>query len=73
MLPYDENEMWYGHPDLYMKKIDENLNTPDDNDIGFFFEVDFKYHDNIKKQNFFHFVQGISKIILINIKIKRKK
>ena len=49
-LPYDEIEMWYCHPDLYMKKLDEILNTPDDNDIGHFVVVDLKYPDNIKKK-----------------------
>ena len=43
MLPYDKIEMWHGPPDLLMNKLDENLNTPDDNDNGFFVEVDLKY------------------------------
>ena len=34
MLPYDENEMWHGHPDLYRINIQENLKTPDDADVG---------------------------------------
>ena len=34
MLPYDEIEMWHGHPDLYMNWLEEILNTPDDNKIG---------------------------------------
>ena len=50
MLRYDQIEMWHGHPDLYMKKPEEILNTPDDNDIGYFVEVDLKYPDNIKKK-----------------------
>ena len=41
-LPYDDFEMWHGHPDLYMNKLEEILNTPDDSDIGCFVEVDFK-------------------------------
>ena len=40
--------MWHGHPDLYMNKIEEFLKTPDDSDIGYFIEVDFKHPDNIK-------------------------
>ena len=28
MLPYDEIEMWHGHPDLYMNKLEEILNNP---------------------------------------------
>ena len=43
-LPYDEikfdNEV----------KLEEFLNTPDDNDIGYLIEVDLKYPDNIKKK-----------------------
>ena len=23
LLPYDEIEMWHGHPDLYMEKFEE--------------------------------------------------
>ena len=33
MLPYDEIEMWHGYPNLYMNKLEEYLNTPDDSDI----------------------------------------
>ena len=39
-LPYDEIEMWHGHPDKYWKWLDEILNTPDDSEIGYFLEVD---------------------------------
>ena len=49
-LPYDEIEMWHGHPDRYMNKLDEILNTPDDGDIGYFVEVDLKYPDDIKEK-----------------------
>ena len=49
-LPYDEIEMWHGHPDLYMKWIDKISNTPDDKDIGYLVEVDLKYTDNRKKK-----------------------
>ena len=48
-LPYDENEMWQGHPDLYMKNLGEILNTSDDSDIGYFIEADLRYPVNIKK------------------------
>ena len=34
LLPFDEIEMWHCHPDLYMNKLEEILNTPDDSDIG---------------------------------------
>ena len=50
MLPYDEIEMWHGHPDLYMNKFEEILDTPDDGDVGFFVEDDLKYPDNIKEK-----------------------
>ena len=51
-LPYDEIEMWHGHPDLYMNWLEEILNTPDDNEIGYFLEVDLKYPDDIKNKTF---------------------
>ena len=49
-LPYDEIEMWHGHPDLLMKWLEEILNTPELNEIGYFLEVDLKYPDNIKEK-----------------------
>ena len=49
-LPYDEIEMWHGHPDKYWNWLDEILNTPDDNEIGYFLEVDLKYPNNIKEK-----------------------
>ena len=52
--PY-EIEMWNGHPDLYMNKLEEILNTPDDSDIGYFSQVDLTYPDNIKKTKNFPF------------------
>ena len=54
MLPYDEIEMWHGHPDHYMSWLEEILNTPDDSDIGYFLEVNLKYPDNkkVKTKNF---------------------
>ena len=42
LLPYDEIEMWHGHPDLYMNSLEKSLKTPDDTDIGYFGEVDLK-------------------------------
>ena len=52
-LPYDEIEMWHGHPDKYWKWLDEILNTPDDSEIGYFLEVDLKYPDNIKQKTIY--------------------
>ena len=49
-LPYDESEMWHGHPDLYRNKIEEILNTPDDTDNGFSVEVDLESPDNINEE-----------------------
>ena len=49
-LPFDEIEMWHGHPDLYMKWLEEILNTQDDGDIGYYVEVDIRYPDNIKEK-----------------------
>ena len=50
LLPYDKIEMWHGHPDKYLNWLDEILNTPDDNEIGYFLAVDLKYPDNIKEK-----------------------
>ena len=50
LFPYDEIEMWHGHPNLYMDKLEEFLNTPDDSDIGNFVEIDLKYPDQIKQK-----------------------
>ena len=41
-LPYDETEMWHDNPDLYLKKLEEILNTLDDSDIGYFLELDLR-------------------------------
>ena len=49
-LPYDEIEMWHGHPDLLTNCLEEILNTPNDSDIGYFLEVELKYPDNIKEK-----------------------
>ncbi len=50
MLPYDEIQMWHGHPDKYWNWLDKILNRADDNEIGYFLEVDLKYPDNIKQK-----------------------
>ena len=69
-LPYDEIEMWHGHPDLYMNKIDENLNIPDDSDIGYFSEVDLRYPDDTKeKRKNFPFAPENKLFLKINIVI----
>ena len=49
-LPYDEIEMWHGHTDLYMNWSEESLNTPDDNEVGYFLEVDLNNPDDIKEK-----------------------
>ena len=49
-LPYDEIEMWHGHPDKYWNWLNEISNTPDDSEIGYFLEVDLKSPDNIKQE-----------------------
>ena len=43
-LPYDEIKF---EKDICLEEI---LNTPDDNVIGYFFEVDLKYPDDIKEK-----------------------
>ena len=50
ILPYDKIKIWHGHPDLYLNWLEEILNTPDDNEIGYFLEVVLKYPDNIKEK-----------------------
>ena len=53
-LTYDEIKF---EKDICLEEI---LNTSDDNEIGYFLEVDLKYPDNIKKkQNNFRFIQRI--------------
>ena len=49
-LPYDEFEMWHGHPDLYMNNLEVFKNTPDDSDIAYFVQVFSKYPENIKEK-----------------------
>ena len=49
-LPYDEFEIKHGHPDLYLSNSEEDLNTPDDSNIGYFVEVDLRYIDIIKEK-----------------------
>ena len=44
MLPFDEIKF---EKDVCLEDI---LNTPDDNEIGYFLEVDLKYPDNIKEE-----------------------
>ena len=41
-LPYDEIEIWHGQPDLYTNKLEKNLITPENADIGYFIEVDIE-------------------------------
>ena len=48
-FPYDEIEMWHGHPDLYKFIIEEIIKTLDDSDKGCFVEVDLRCPDIIKK------------------------
>ena len=56
-LPYDEIKF---EKDICLEKI---LNTPNDNEIGYFLEVDLKYPDNIKqKSKFFPFCPENKKI-----------
>ena len=58
-LAYDEIEMWHGHPDLFMNKLEEILNTSDDSDIGYSREVDLGYLNNkIEKTKVFPFCPG---------------
>ena len=67
-LHYDEIEMWHGHPNLYMKKLEQKMNTPDDSDFGYSLEVDLRCPENVKKHRKFHFVLQIK----LFLKISRK-
>ena len=49
-LPYDEIEIWYGDPDLFMNWLEEIFDTSDDSDIGYFIEVGLRYPDDIKEK-----------------------
>ena len=60
MLPYDKIEMWHGHPDLFMNKLEGISNTPDANDAAYFIEVDLKHPDKRKAETIiFPFAPGI--------------
>ena len=43
-LPYHEIKL------VKIAKLEDILNTPDDSDIGFFFEVDLRYPHKIKEK-----------------------
>ena len=63
LLPYDEIEIWHGHPDKYSNWLDIILNTPDNSEIGYFLEVNLKYPDNIKqKTKYFPFCPENKKV-----------
>ena len=51
-LPNDYIEMRSGQPNRYMEKIKDILNTSGDSDIGYFFEVDLLYPEELKQKNF---------------------
>ena len=50
MLSDDEIEKWHGNPDIYIDELEEISNTPDDNDVGYFVEVDLSYPDILKEK-----------------------
>ena len=59
-LPYDELKF-----DKSVE-LEDILSTPDDNDIGYFVEVDLTYSDNLKqKTKIFHLLLKMKKSILI--------
>ena len=71
---YDENEMWHGHSDLYMNKLEEILNTSGCSDIGYFLEVDLRYLDNGKeKRKKVPFVLKLNLFLKLIIVIIRKR
>ena len=72
MLPYDKSAMWRGDPDLYNNKLEEILNTPDDNAIVYFVEIESKYPHNQKEKikNFVLKIKYVIKMILVIIQKK---
>ena len=66
-LPCDDIEMWHGHPDLYMNKLEEIINTSDDSDIGYSLQVEVRCPDNTKK---FKKIPFCPKKLFIKINIK---
>ena len=63
-----EIEMWYGHPDLYVNKLEDIFITSDDSDIGYFVEVDLRYTDEIKEKiKHFPLLQKINYVMKINL------
>ena len=74
-LPYDEIELWHGHPDLHMNKLEEISNSLDDSLLGYFFEVDLKHPIEIKekKQKTFHFVLKTKYVMKLVLVVIRKK
>ena len=74
ILLYDEIEMWHGHPDLYMNKLEDILNAPDDSNICYFVEVDLKYSDKIReKTKNCPFCPEKKYVMKMNLVIIRKK
>ena len=53
LLPGDKIQMWPGHPNLYMNKLEEIINTSDGSNTGYFLEIDLRYPDNITKNKDF--------------------
>ena len=49
-LPYDEIEMSKDRLDCYIDKSDDILNNTDDDDIGYFIEIDLKNSHIIKEK-----------------------
>ena len=49
-LPFTEIEMWKGHPDCYIDKLEDKLYTSNDSDIGYFVGIDLKNPDAIKEK-----------------------
>ena len=70
-IPYNKLERWRGHPEPYLNKLEDILNTPDGSDIGYFSEVDIKYSDEIKENTKVFLVllkvSPVLKISLLNI------
>ena len=49
-LPHDEIELWHGHPDFHVNKLEEFLENSIDSDISYFLEIDLRYPENKKNK-----------------------
>ena len=49
-LPYDEIEMWRGHPSCYIDNLKDILYTPVYSNFGYYLKIDIKYLSELKEK-----------------------